>query len=55
MERAAHPPEPEGAVHAQPEPAPRDPDLPTISDGALIGFAAAALVATGVAIYLLIG
>jgi hypothetical protein len=55
MERAAHRPEPEGEVHGEPQPVPRDPDLPTISDGALIGFAATALVATGVAIFFLIG
>jgi hypothetical protein len=55
MERAAHRPEPEGEIHAQPEPVARDPELPTIADGALIGFAAAALVATAIALLLLIG
>jgi hypothetical protein len=53
MERAAHRPEEEASPH--PEPVPRDPDLPTISDRALMLFAAAALVATLVALFVLIG
>ena len=53
MERAAHPPEEE--AHPHPEPVPRDPDLPTLSDSALMLFAAAALVGTLVGLYVLIG
>ncbi len=53
MERAAHPPEEE--AHPHPEPVPRDPDLPTLSDSALMLFAAAALAATLVGLFALIG
>ena len=37
-----------------PEPVPRDPDLPTISDSALMLFAAGALVLTVVALLVLL-
>ena len=47
MERAAHPPETE---HTDPEPVPRDPDLPAVSDTALMLFAACALVVTTLAL-----
>ncbi len=53
MERAAHRPEAQDPAH--PEPVPRDPDLPALSDTALMVFAAAALVATLGALALLIG
>ena len=53
MERAAHPPEAQDPAH--PGPVPRDPDLPALSDKALMVFAAAALVATLGALALLIG
>ena len=51
MERAPHPVEEEH----HPAPIPRDPDLPRISDGALMAFAAAALVATALGLIALIG
>ena len=53
MERAAHHPEAQDPAH--PEPVPRDPDLPSLPDAALMVFAAAALTATLVALALLIG
>jgi hypothetical protein len=53
MERAAHHPKAQHPAH--PEPVPRDPDLPALSDTALMVFAAAALVATLGALALLIG
>ncbi len=53
MERAAHPPEAQDSAH--PEPVPRHPDLPALSDTALMVFAAAALGATLGALALLIG
>jgi hypothetical protein len=49
MERAEH--RPERAV----PPAAPDPDLPTLSDPALMFFAAAALIATGIALFVLAG
>jgi hypothetical protein len=49
MERATHPVE----EHA-PEPVPRDPDLPTVSDTTLMFFAAAALILTAVALLVLV-
>ena len=51
MERALHP------VEEQPHPAPipRDPELPSVSDGVVMAFAAVALVATAVGLILLIG
>ena len=53
MERAVHPPE--VAEHVGPAPIPRDPDLPTVSDGTLMLVAAAALVATALALLALVG
>ena len=52
MERATHPVEEHG--EAQPTPVPRDPDLPQVSDATLMIFAAAALIATAVALALLV-
>ena len=49
MERAPHPVEEEH----HPQPVPRDPDLPTVSDTTLIFFAAGALVVTLVALLVL--
>ena len=49
MERAPHPVE----EQPHPEPVPRDPDLPTVSDTTLIFFAAGALVVTLVALLVL--
>jgi hypothetical protein len=51
MERAAHHPKEEAPPH--PEPVPRDPDLPTLSDSTLMLFAAGALVVTAVALLVL--
>ena len=51
MERAAL--HPEEAEHPHPEPVPRDPDLPTVSDTTLMFFAAGALVVTLVALLVL--
>ena len=51
MERATHPADEHAAAH--PEPVPRDPDLPTVSDAALMLFAAAALAVTAAALLLL--
>jgi hypothetical protein len=48
MERAAHPPEQHDAAH--PQPVPRDPDLPSVSDRALMFFAAGALIVTALAL-----
>ena len=53
MERAAL--HPEEAEHPHPEPVPRDPDLPTLTDRALMLFAAAALIGTLHGLYALIG
>jgi hypothetical protein len=47
---AAHPPE---ADHHDPAPVPRDPDLPALSDTALMLFAGAALIVTAVALLVL--
>jgi len=52
MERAAHPPKEE--EHAHPQPVPRDPDLPAVSDTALMLFAAAALAVTLLALAALV-
>jgi uncharacterized protein len=49
----AHETEPHAAHH--PEPLPRDPDLPTVSDVTLAFFAAGALVVAFVAIFVLLG
>ena len=49
MERAAHPVE-----ERAPEPVPRDPDLPTVSDATVMFFAASALVLTLVALLALV-
>jgi hypothetical protein len=51
MERAAHPPETE---HTDPEPVPRDPDLPVVSDATLMCFAAGALIVTALALLALV-
>jgi hypothetical protein len=51
MERAPHPVEEDH----HPAPIARDPELPAVSDGALMAFAAAALVATALGLILLIG
>jgi hypothetical protein len=53
MERATQPAEKQPEAH--PEPVPRDPDLPTVSDTTLMCFAAAALVLTAFALFGLIG
>ena len=53
MERATHPADDHGEAH--PEPVPRDPDLPTVSDTTLMFFAAAALAVTAFALFALIG
>jgi hypothetical protein len=50
MERAALPPE--EAEH--PQPLPRDPDLPTVSDTTLMFFAGGALVVTLVGLLVLV-
>jgi hypothetical protein len=50
MERAPHPVEEEH----HPEPIPRDPELPTVSDTTLMFFAAAALLMTLVALLVLV-
>jgi hypothetical protein len=50
MERAPQPVE-----ERHPEPIPREPDLPTLSDTALMAFAAAALALTALALWLLLG
>ena len=52
MERAAHPPEEEERAH--PQPVPRDPDLPAVSDTTLMVFAAAALAVTALALLALV-
>jgi hypothetical protein len=51
MERAAHHPKEEDR---HPEPVPRDPDLPTLSDTKLMFFAAGALIVTLLALLVLI-
>ena len=51
MERAAHPPEED---HPRVAPVPTDPDLPTLSEPALMIFAAAALAVTALALFALI-
>ena len=48
MERATHPADEHADAH--PTPVPRDPELPALSDAALIMFAAAALVVTALAL-----
>jgi hypothetical protein len=53
MQKAAAHPEIE--EHPHPEPLPRDPDLPAVSDRALMFFAAAALIATAGALLLVPG
>jgi hypothetical protein len=50
MERAAHRPKEEDR---HPEPVPRDPDLPALSDATLMFFAAAALIVTAAALLVL--
>jgi hypothetical protein len=52
MERATHQADEHAPAH--PEPVPRDPDLPTVSDTTLMFFAAAALAATAVALLVLL-
>ena len=54
MERAAHPPETEHTEHTHPEPVPRDPDLPVVSDATLMCFAAGALIVTALALLALV-
>ena len=51
MERAPQPLE----EHPSPEPIPRDPDLPTVSNATLMVFAAAALALTVAGLFLLLG
>lgn len=51
MERAPQPLE----EHHSPEPIPRDPGLPTVSNATLMVFAAAALALTVVGLLLLLG
>jgi hypothetical protein len=51
MERAAHPPKEEDT---HPQPVPRDPDLPMLSDAALMFFAAGALIVTTAALLVLL-
>jgi hypothetical protein len=53
MARATH--QADDHAQAHPEPVPRDPDLPTVSDTTLMFFAAAALVLTAFALFALIG
>ena len=52
MERATHPAEDHAEAH--PAPVPRDPDLPAVSDTAVMMFAAAALVVTVLALLFLV-
>jgi hypothetical protein len=52
MERAAHPAEEHAEAH--PAPVPRDPDLPEVSNGTLMLFAAAALAVTAAALLALV-
>jgi len=52
MERATHPADAHADAHPTPDLAPmaRDPELPALSDAALMMFAAAALVVTALAL-----
>jgi hypothetical protein len=55
MERATRQVEEHQAEAHHPEPVPRDPELPTVSERTLIVFAALALLATAAALFFLLG
>ena len=56
MERATHPADEHADAHSEPQRAPiaRDPDLPALSDNALMLFAGVALVVTVLALIFLV-